>query len=121
MRLLFAAVFVICFWLIWFFLSLPSHARDDGRYTNSPLKSWFDSLNSGNGACCSYTDGRTVEDPDVEMDGNNYRVRVDGQWLDVPDNALVTVPNRFGQAVVWPYKDYEGHIIIRCFLPGAGT
>ncbi len=94
----------------------PVYAHD------GPLHNWFNSLKSGSGdACCSYTDGRTVEDPDVDMDGNHYRVRVDGQWIDVPDLAVVTVPNRFGQAVVWPYKDYAGHIQIRCFLPGAGT
>jgi hypothetical protein len=28
-------------------------ARDDGHYSLSPLKPWFDSLRSGKGACCS--------------------------------------------------------------------
>jgi hypothetical protein len=28
-------------------------ARDDGRYSLSPLKPWFDSLRSGKGPCCS--------------------------------------------------------------------
>ncbi len=102
-------------WLILFILILPTYAHD------GPLHAWFDSLKSGNGACCSYAEARTVEDPDVEMADNHYRVRVDGQWIDVPDNAVVTVPNRFGQAVVWPYGDYEGHVQIRCFMPGAGT
>ena len=33
-------------------------ARDpDGRYANSPLKQWFDSLKSGKGPCCSDADG----------------------------------------------------------------
>jgi hypothetical protein len=33
-------------------------ARDpDGRYANSPLKGWFDSLHSGKGPCCSDADG----------------------------------------------------------------
>ncbi len=26
-------------------------ARDDGRYSQSPLKQWFDSLKSGKGPC----------------------------------------------------------------------
>ena len=30
--------------------------RDNGRYANSPLKSWFDRLASGNGLCCSFAD-----------------------------------------------------------------
>ncbi len=94
--------------------------RDDGRYANSPLKSWFDSLKSGIGLCCSFADGRAIEDPDVDMDGEHYRVRIDGRWIDVPDNAIVTVPNRFGLAVVWPYPE-AGEIKIRCFIPGSGT
>jgi hypothetical protein len=48
-------------------------------------------------------------------------VRVHGQWIIVPDAAVVTEPNKFGTAVVWPYLDGDGQILIRCFLPGAGT
>lgn len=84
------------------------------------LDRWFDGLRSGRGMCCSFADGRMVDDPDVDMDGGHYRVRIDGQWLDVPDDALVTVPNKFGSAVVWPWTDAYG-IHIRCFMPGAGT
>lgn len=36
-------------------------ARDDGRYTLSPLKPWFDSLKSGKGPCCSDADGFAVQ------------------------------------------------------------
>jgi hypothetical protein len=32
-------------------------ARDNGRYSLSPLKPWFDNLRSGKGACCSDADG----------------------------------------------------------------
>ena len=32
-------------------------ARDDGRYSLSPLKPWFDSLRSGKGPYCSDADG----------------------------------------------------------------
>jgi hypothetical protein len=98
-------------------------AADDGRYAqrDPAIHAWFDKLASGKGLCCSFADGRTVDDPDVDSDGNHYRVRVDGVWYDVPPNALVTEPNKFGQAVVWPYKDAEGNTQIRCFLPGAGA
>jgi hypothetical protein len=41
-------------------------ARDDGRYMQSPLKPWFDSLKSGKGPCCSDADGFAVSDPDWE-------------------------------------------------------
>ncbi len=101
--------------------AIPCSARDDGRYANSPLKSWFDQLQSGKGLCCSFADGASVEDVDWDMQDGHYRVRLGGQWLGVPDAAVVTEPNRFGAAVVWPYMDADGVTQIRCFLPGAGA
>jgi hypothetical protein len=97
--------------------------RDDGRYAGSPLKAWFDKLASGKGLCCSFADGVSVEDVDWDTlgPGGTYRVRVNGQWLNVPDAALVTEPNKFGPAVVWPYQDNAGQTQIRCFMPGAGA
>jgi hypothetical protein len=97
------------------------HARDpEGKYANSPLKQWFDSLASRRGLCCSVADGVSVADVDWDTKDGKYRVRLDGQWIEVPPEALVTVPNKFGLAVVWPYKDYESKTQIRCFIPGAG-
>jgi hypothetical protein len=96
-------------------------ARDDGRFANSPLKAWFDRLASGKGLCCSFADGLSVEDVDWDTQNGHYRVRLEGQWIVVPDAALVTEPNRFGRAVVWPYKDSDGTTQIRCFIPGTGA
>ena len=36
----------------------------DGRYAGSPLKRWFDQLESGWGRCCADADGHIVEDAD---------------------------------------------------------
>ena len=96
-------------------------ARDDGRYANEPLHAWFDQLASGKGLCCSFADGVKVEDVDWDTQDGRYRVRLHGEWIFVPEAALVTEPNRFGPAVVWPYIDAEGATQIRCFLPGAGA
>jgi len=96
-------------------------ARDDGRYANSPLKSWFDQLASGKGLCCSFADGFRVDDVDWDTQDGHYRVRLNGEWIVVPDNAVVTEPNRFGPAVVWPYMNSDGQTQIRCFLPGSGA
>jgi len=52
--------------------------RDDGRYADSPLKPWFDSLRSHLGPCCSDADGFAVSDPDWESHDGHYRVRLDG-------------------------------------------
>jgi len=94
-----------------------------GNYPDDALHAWFDKLKSGKGLCCSFADGRTVADPDWDTQDGHYRVRVDGQWIVVPDDAVVNVPNIFGQAVVWPYPEYSSSdnkttIRIRCFMPG---
>jgi hypothetical protein len=101
-------------------------ARDlDGRYANSPLKGWFDSLRSGKGPCCSDADGTALADVDWEAKGGRYRVRIEGQWWDVPDDAVIKEPNRVGRTMVWPvYISPMGgpvRIDIRCFMPGSMT
>jgi len=106
-------------------LFVPSKvsARDDGRYAseNPELHKWFDQLASAKGLCCSFADGVSVENVDWDTLNGRYRVRIQGQWVVVPDAAVVTEPNRFGPAVVWPYQDGTGATQIRCFLPGAGA
>ena len=99
----------------------PGAARDsDGRYANSPLKQWFDSLRSGKGPCCSDADGSAVSDVDWESKSGHYRVRIDGEWYDVPEDAVITEPNRAGRTMVWPIRGYQG-LSIRCFIPGSMT
>ena len=97
------------------------HARDpDGRYANSPLKQWFDSLRSGKGPCCSDADGSAVSDVDWESKNGHFRVRIEGEWFDVPEDAVITEPNRVGRTMVWPIRGYGG-MTIRCFMPGSMT
>jgi hypothetical protein len=102
-------------------VSYPGLARDtDGRYANSPLKQWFDSLRSGKGPCCSDADGSAVSDVDWESKSGHYRVRIEGEWFDVPDDAVITEPNRVGRTMVWPIRGYQG-LTIRCFMPASMT
>lgn len=100
-------------------------ARDlDGRYAASPLKPWFDGLRSGKGPCCSDADGSAVSDVDWETRDGHYRVRLEDKWWDVPDEAVITEPNRAGHAMVWPvyHRSESGdRIDIRCFMPGSMT
>ena len=102
-------------------------ARDlDGHYADSPLKPWFDHLASGRGLCCSMADGETVADPDWDSKDGHFRVRLDGGWIEVPDDAVITEPNLFGRTMVWPIRfegqNFEGqNIVIRCFMPGSMT
>ena len=109
-------------WLIFLLaMTLPALARDDGRYKDQPLHDWFQGLASGKGLCCSFADGSAIQDVDWDVRDGHYLVRLHGEWIVVPDAALVTDGNKFGPAVVWPYMDSEGAIQIRCFLPGGGT
>jgi hypothetical protein len=85
------------------------------------LDSWFDGLASGKGLCCSFVDGKTVADPDWDSKDRHYRVKLDGQWIDVPDNALITEPNKFGRTMVWPVRITGTPVEIRCFMPGSMT
>lgn len=111
-------------WIIFIFILIFSTtavtARDDGRYANSPLKSWFEHLKSKKGFCCSFADGVSISDVDWDTLDGHYRVRLDGTWVPVPDDAVITEPNRTGTAVVWPMQGPNG-LNIQCFMPGSGT
>ena len=98
-------------------------ARDlDGKHAQSPLHNWFTTLKNKNSVpCCDGADGKSVRDVDWDTHDGKYRVRMDGKWMDVPPEAVVESPNKFGPAVVWPYQDYKDETKIRCFMPGALT
>jgi hypothetical protein len=106
--------------LISLIFGLSAHARDNGQYaqTDPERRSWFNGLRSDRGLCCSLADGWQIDDADWETHNNEYRVRIDGEWIDVPPEAVVDVPNKYGVPVVWPVKLKDGTIGIRCFLPG---
>jgi hypothetical protein len=93
---------------------------------NSPLHDWFKGLASEKGLCCSYTDGVTLTDVQWDVKDGHYRVFLEGQWIEVPDDAIVVEPNKYGRAIVWPYNEWVGDenggswevTKIRCFMPG---
>lgn len=96
----------------------------------APGKAWWDGLASGKGLCCSFADGVSIKDVDWGTEQTTdaggkvsvvYWVVIEGQKIAVPPDAVVTQPNTFGPAVVWPTRDGGGRWTVRCFLPGAGT
>lgn len=118
-----ASLRIVCAALLATLAASASHARDpDGRYAagDAELHKWFDSLKSGKGPCCSNADGTAVADVDWETSHGHYRVRLDGEWIEVPDDAVITEPNRIGRTMVWPIRGYLG-TSIRCFMPGTMT
>lgn len=107
-------------WLFTLVLVSLAMARDvDGRYAQSPHKQWFDQLRSkGGGPCCSDADGTALSDVDWDTKDGHYRVRLEGQWIDVPEDTVITEPNRVGRTMVWPMY-LNGRTVVRCFMPGA--
>ena len=112
------------FWhatLLAFTLTLPilaigyARAHDHGH---PELNSWYESLRSGEGLCCDGTDAKRVDDADWETKDGHYPVRIDGEWVDVPNDAVVDGPNRAGRTMVWPYF-VDNHPKARCFMPGS--
>jgi hypothetical protein len=107
--------------IIFLFLVVPSLAHDHNKPN---LDDWFGQLKSGKGLCCSGKDGTALSDVDWDTKAGHYRVRIDGEWWDVPDEAVVTEPNRDGATMVWPMRSWDSTkgtlvITIRCFMPGA--
>ncbi len=113
---------ITCAALLMALASPIGHARDRGQFGNSTpeMRAWFEGLRSGKGPCCSDADGSAVSDVDWETHDGHYRVRIDDQWVDVPDEAVITEPNRIGRTMVWPIRGYQG-LSIRCFMPGSMT
>ena len=99
-------------------------ARDvDGRYAaaNPELHSWFESLKSVSGAaCCADADGVKIDDPAWRIDAKTgtYEVLLDDNWKPVPPQAVVTMPNKVGFAMLWPHRTDGLVDVIRCFMPG---
>lgn len=94
---------------------LPALARDVGQFsqTDPARREWFNGLRSQSGAvCCFDADGLDAE---WGMIGSKFKVKIDGQWKIVPEEAVVTVPNRYGVSKVWVTPPNNA---IRCFMPG---
>jgi hypothetical protein len=111
-------------------LLAPFHsaeAADHGQLgpTSPDVKAWAGTLeNKLKEGCCSTADGWKPEEVEYDIKENKYRVRIDGEWYDVPADAVIHGPNRFGFAVVWYYRSWldgiRPSVSIRCFIPGAG-
>jgi len=106
------------------------HARDRGQFkdTTPEMRQWFENLRSGKGPCCADADGTVITDNDWDMREGRYFVRVprtplseDTVWVPVPDEAIITEPNRVNRPMVWPYYPGGGSVTIRCFMPGTLT
>jgi hypothetical protein len=101
-------------------------AKDYGQYGNVDpvIRKWVQGLKDKSGhGCCDTADGYPAEyEWDVAAKG--YKVRIEGEWYVVPDDAVIDQPNKLGYATVWYWwswdMDGKKNHHIRCFLPGTG-
>lgn len=108
--------------VIIFALTNEGDARDLGQWAESSpeQREFYNSLQNSAGIQCCYD----VDGFDAQWDTRDGKVRVfiDGEPHEVPDGALLTVPNRYGVPRVWytrKFKDGKPDgIDIRCFLRG---
>jgi hypothetical protein len=98
-------------------LPIAAQALDNGQYGGVPdnVRSWFKSVRSPHGVpCCDISDGHRT---DYDVRAGAYWVPIEGQWMEVPERAVIRDRgNPVGQAVVW-YVHHRGAIIISCFVP----
>jgi hypothetical protein len=99
------AVGIMVFGMVLIFVG-TAFAHDHKR---PELNGWFRSLKSpGGGYCCDGSDGMRLDDVDWESKDGKYRVRIEGKWVDVPPDSVITDPNLAGTAMVWPTTGYMG-------------
>lgn len=98
-------------------LAPVARALDNGQFENVPsdVRAWFKSVRSPAGVpCCDVSDGHRTS---YDVRGGAYWVPIEGEWMQVPDKAIIRDSgNPVGEAVVW-YVHHRGAIIISCFVP----
>lgn len=118
-----AACVVLLLAAIWATAAL-SHTHDWAQLTPQQ-RQWFQQQRQpGTKAiCCSEPDiGHDAETVEDDIRDGHYWVRsptTNGEWVPVPDDKVLTDPNKFGRAVVW-WRWLDGRPVVFCFSPGAG-
>jgi hypothetical protein len=99
------------------------HARDHGQFGNAnpDLRARFNALKSGKGRAVPTPTAARSATPIGRAATTTTRVRIDGEWVNVPDEAVITEPIRVGRTTVWPIRDGVDGLYIRCFMPGSMT
>jgi hypothetical protein len=119
--IVFGIVFVLIVLVaIAFGMTTPARAHIPER---PDLDNWAMSLKNGGGVpCCDNGEAVPLQEPDwkVNADGH-YTVFIDGEWVEVPDSAIVDGPNHYGQVLVWYTHSPGFPVYVRCMLPAAGT
>ena len=85
------------------------------RQRPADVRAWFKGVVAPNGVpCCDIADGHRTE---YDFREGAYWVPIEGQWMVVPERAMIRDRrNPVGEAVVW-YVHHRGAIVISCFVP----
>lgn len=98
-------------------LAPAAHGVDRGQYKDVPedIRAWFKGVKNADGIpCCDISDGHRTN---YDVRGGAYWVPIEGEWMMVPERAVIRDRgNPVGEAVVW-YVHHRGGIIISCFVP----
>lgn len=100
-------------------LATTASATNKGQWgeIDPATRDWFKSIRNSSGVmCCSIADGYPT---DWRIVDKHYEVFIEGEWEEVPEAAVVRVPNPLGRAVTW-YNRYgvgKTSLLIRCFVP----
>lgn len=116
-RIFLAVVALIVLAMFFYHRSAAAHDHD-----RPALNGWFKTLRNKNTVpCCDGSDAMRLDDVDWDAKDGHYRVRLEGEWVDVPDNAVIEQPNQAGPTMVWPYRQDGKLNQVRCFMPGSMT
>ena len=85
----------LCVWLAaTTALTSAAFAFDNGQYDNVPpdIRAWFKSVMAPNGVpCCDISDGHRTE---YDVRNGTYWVPIEGQWMAVPERAVIRCRQR---------------------------
>jgi hypothetical protein len=110
-------VVMLIFFTIMYVSMAFAHDSSGRVHTTPELNDWFNGLSSSKGHCCSNNDGTSIDDDSWESKDGHYIVRINNKWVEVPDEAVLRIPNKAGRTMVW-FTERDSLIIIRCFIPG---
>ena len=96
----------------------PSYTHQTG---SDPDADWFRTLHAKSGvSCCHMQDCYRVQ-RDLEIKQNHYWLKYKGEWLEVPDEAILKdEPNPTGYPVACVHETYKAKSIL-CFIPVSQT
>lgn len=102
--------------------ALQAHSRPPA-VTDPTLAPWFRSLRNPvtDISCCDTADGHILADHEWRIQGNKYQIRVNGEWQDVPPEAVLDhIGNPTGGAVAFYLPNISTPRIYCFILPAMG-